>query len=395
VAIGVWQDASGTQQLQMQMLHSQRVELVGQLAAGVAHDFNNVLSAIGGFTSILLEDCPPEHPHHEDLAQIEALVARASGLAQNLLGFTRRRDVPRRYFVDVADALARLAPTLRILAGTRIQVVIDAPPLDVTVPVDPAMLDQVLLNLAANARDAMPDGGALHIGLRQSGDAARPRVTISVRDTGSGMSPEVLGRVFQPFFTTKPERRGTGLGLWLVREIVHGVGGRIELDSAPQRGTTVHLEFPAVDEPPSGDPDPRVRRTTQRDPSQRTCLLIEDEDAVRTVTRRILEHHGFRVLEAEASGQGLHILAAHRREIDVIVTDLHMPGLAGLPLIERLRSEAPEISCLVLTGLVDALRSVPPDPERLDVLSKPCDTPHLVARASQLATATQRRRAAA
>jgi two-component system cell cycle sensor histidine kinase/response regulator CckA len=395
VAIGVLQDARNVQRFQTHLLHSQRLEMVGQLAAGVAHDFNNVLSAIGGFTSILLDECPTTHPHHEDLAQIAGLVDRAATLTQNLLGFTRRRDQPKPRYIRVSDELARLVPTLKILVGSRVNVELSAAPLEVTTAMDPSLLDQVVLNLAANARDAMPQGGSLRVDVAQGGSDDRPRVILTVRDTGSGIPPEVLRNLFQPFFTTKGERRGTGLGLWLVREIVQGVGGSIHVDSAPGAGTSVSVELPAMDEPPSGDPDLRPRRVDQQAAAPRTCLLIEDERAVRHVTRRILEHHGFRVFEAEAGREGLRLLASHRGEIDVIVTDLHMPGLAGLPLLERLRSEAPEIGCLVMTGLSEGLGEVTTEPDRFDVLPKPCETPALIARAAQLALATQRRRMAA
>lgn len=395
MAIGVLQDSRQLQRFQAQLLHSQRLEMAGQLAAGVAHDFNNVLSAIGGFTSILLDECAVDHPHHADLSQIAGLVDRAASLTKNLLGFTRRRDQPKTRYIRISDELTRLLPTIKILVGSRIDVELSAEPLDVTTAMDPCLLDQVILNLAANARDAMPAGGRLLLDVHQLPNSEPPRVAISVRDEGVGIPPDVLRKLFEPFFTTKGERQGTGLGLWLVREMVHGAGGDISVDTAVGRGTEFRIELPAMDEPPSGEPDLRPSQAQASHRGQRTCLLIEDEQTVRTVTRRILEQSGFRVLEAEAGLEGLQLLVSHRYEIDVIVTDLHMPGLAGLPLLERLRTEAPEISCLVMTGASDALQGVESDPERFDVLSKPCQSPNLISRASEMALATKRRRRAA
>lgn len=392
-AVGIITDVTRVKALQGQLQHSQRLEMVGRLAAGVAHDFNNVLSAIGGFATVLMQDLGPEDPRVEDLRQIERLVDRAAGLTGNLLGLTRQREHGRSRLVNVAAELDRLAPTLRVLLGSTIELRVEAGSIDLSTAIDPGLFDQVILNLAANARDATAEGGRVSIEASMAGTDERPRVRVAVRDNGAGIPPQVLARIFQPFFTTKPEQRGTGLGLWLVREIVEAAGGVIEVQSTPLEGTVVTLDLPAVDEPPSGDPDARPAPVRHADEG-RTVLLIEDEEPVRYVTRRILERNGFRVLEAAAGQPGLDLLVEHRRSIDVIVTDLHMQGLAGAALVQRLRDTAPEIGCLVVSGLAERFGAFTPKPYELAILAKPCDAGRLVREVGEFARATVERRTA-
>jgi PAS domain S-box-containing protein len=390
--IGIITDISHVKALQGQLQHSQRLELVGRLAAGVAHDFNNVLSAISGFTSEILHSLDGEDPRAEDLREIETLVERAAGLTGHLLGLTRHRDHGRTRLVNVAEQLRRLAPTLRILVGSAIDLEIATDEFTVSTAIDPGLLDQVVLNLAANARDATADGGRVHVHAGVVGPESGPRVRVTVRDNGSGIPPQVLERVFQPFFTTKAEHRGTGLGLWLVREIIEAANGTIAVQSSPLEGTVVTFELPAVDEPPSADP--RTRRQDERVSTGHTVLLIEDEESLRYITRRVLERRGYRVLDAGAGIPGLDLLEANRDTIDVIVTDLHMPGLAGEALVRRLRETAPEISCLIVSGLAERFRACPPIDGSLVILAKPCEFAELVRHVAHLAVATGRRRAA-
>ncbi len=391
--LGVLSDVTDTRALRDEVQRSKRLEIVARLAAGVAHDYNNVLSAINGFTSVLIDSLEGQHEHVADLRQIETLVVRGASLSNNLLGLAKPRGNSRARLINVADEVRRIAPTVRILLGARIECSFETPPADRTIYIDPGSLDQVLLNLAANARDAMAEGGTLCIRTRIDDDGAKPRVRVEVEDTGCGIPPQVLSSIFQPYFTTKGERRGTGLGLWLVREIVQSAGGSIRVDSTPQVGTVVVLEFPAVDEPPSGEPLPLPRAAHLE--KGLTLLFIEDEETVRTVTQRILERHGFRVFSAESGSLGLELLERHRHEIDAIITDLQMPGIAGPALVRRLRETAPEIGCIVMSGLADRLTDLTPSAGELELLGKPCEPAILVRSAAMLARATAERRSAA
>jgi signal transduction histidine kinase/CheY-like chemotaxis protein len=388
--LGVLSDVTDTRALRDEVHRAKRLEIVARLAAGVAHDYNNVLSAISGFASVLMEGLEGQDEHLDDLRQIETLVTRGAALSHNLLGLAKPREGSKGRLINVGDEIRRLAPTMKILLGAMIECTFDTPAADRTIYMDPNAFDQVLLNLAANARDAMPNGGTLHVRTFIDESMDRPRVRVDVRDTGCGMPAQVLASIFQPYYTTKGERRGTGLGLWLVREIVQSAGGNIRVDSKPNVGTIIVMEFPAVDEPPSGEPIP-LPRSPQLEKG-RTLLFIEDEDTVRSVTQRILERSGFRVIAAESGTLGLELLERHRHEIDAIITDLQMPGIAGATLVRRIREIAPEIGCIVMSGLADRLTDVIPIPTELELFGKPCEPSVLVRNAGELARHTAARR---
>ncbi|MBX3174780.1 MAG: response regulator [Gemmatimonadaceae bacterium] len=392
--VGVLTDVTRLRAMEQRLQHSQRLEIVGQLAAGVAHDFNNVLTAIGGFADVLLEEPALGLTPRDDVEQIRLLVARAAGLSRNLLGLARRREDNRMRLVDVGAHLQRLKPTLRVLAGASIDLRVDAEPVELSTAIDPGMLDQVVLNLVLNARDASRPGGRIEVAVAAELDGDEPRVRLSVRDNGSGVPAEVRARVFEPFFTTKGERRGTGLGLWLVREIVQGVGGRIALDSQPGEGTVVSIHFPAIPEPPSGDAAVPATRAPHDAPGLRV-LLVDDEPAVRYVTRRLLERNGFHVDDCDSGHRAIAELEARRGEIDVVVTDFHMPGISGTDLLQRLRDLAPEVGCVVFSGVADRYAAVITEPGVMSVLAKPCETSVLVAEVNRMASGTVDRRRAA
>jgi len=388
--IGILSDVSDARALRDEVARARRLEIVARLAAGVAHDFNNVLSAINGLTSVMLDDFRHEPERVADLRQIETMVARGAALSNNLLGLAKPRSGGKPRLINVGEEVQRLAPILRILLGTGVECRVETTQAERTAYMDPGALDQVLLNLAANARDAMPEGGTLKIGVTVEDRTDTPRVVVEVRDSGHGMPPQVLSSVFTPYFTTKGERRGTGLGLWLVREIVEGSGGNISIDSAPQRGTSVRIELPALDEVPSSDPIPLPSPSVSA--AGYTLLFIEDEEVVRLVTRRLLERGGFRVLDVGTGTDGLELLERDRESVDVIITDLHMPGLSGTPLVRAIRERAPEVGCIVMSGLAERVTDITPAVDLLQILPKPCEPADLVRSAVSMARATAARR---
>jgi signal transduction histidine kinase/ActR/RegA family two-component response regulator len=388
--VGVLSDVSDARALREEVARARRLEIVARLAAGVAHDFNNVLSAISGLTSVLLEDAHDNPEQLGDLRQIETMVARGAALSNNLMGLAKPRSGGKPRLISLGDEVQRLAPTLRILMGTKVECSFDTPQADRSAFMDPSALDQVLLNLAANARDAMPDGGALGIRVVLDELAQTPRLRIEVRDTGSGMPAQVLSSVFTPYFTTKGERRGTGLGLWLVREIVEGSGGRISIDSEPNHGTCVRIELPALLEPPSSEPVPLPAPNVST--AGYTVLFIEDEEIVRVVTRRLLERGGLRVIDVGSGADGLLVLEQRRHEIDVIITDLHMAGISGPPLVSAIGERAPDVGCIVLSGLAERATGLQPVLDLLQILPKPCEPADLVRSAISMAAATVARR---
>lgn len=388
--VGVLSDVSDARALRDEVARARRLEIVARLAAGVAHDFNNVLSAISGLTSVLLEDALGNPEQLSDLRQIETMVSRGAALSTNLMGLAKPRAGGKPRLISLGDEVQRLAPTLRILMGTKVECSFDTPPADRSAFMDPSALDQVLLNLAANARDAMPQGGALLIRVMLDERVESPRLRIEVCDSGSGMPAQVLSSVFTPYFTTKGERRGTGLGLWLVREIVEGSGGRISIDSVPERGTCVSIELPALLEPPSSEPVPLPAPSVST--AGYTVLFIEDEEIVRVVTRRLLERGGLRVIDVSSGSDGLLVLEQRRDEIDVVITDLHMAGISGPPLILAIGERAPDVGCIVMSGLAERATGLHPILDLLQILPKPCEPADLVRSAISMADATVARR---
>lgn len=388
--VGVLSDVGDARALRDDVARARRLEIVARLAAGVAHDFNNVLSAISGLTSVLLEDSQDAPEVVADLRQIETMVSRGAALSNNLMGLAKPRSGGKPRLISLSDEVQRLAPTLRILMGASVECSFDTPEADRCAYMDPGALDQVLLNLAANARDAMSQGGSLSITVTLDERVAIPRLRIEVRDSGSGMPAQVLSSVFTPYFTTKGERRGTGLGLWLVREIVEGAGGRISIDSAPERGTCIRIELPALNEVPSSEPVPLPAPNVST--AGFTLLFIEDEEIVRVVTRRLLERGGFRVLDVGNGGDGLLLLEQRRDSIDVVITDLHMAGISGSALVLAIRECAPEVGCIVMSGLSERATGLQPVADFLQVLPKPCEPSDLVRSAIEMASATAGRR---
>ena len=356
-----YRDATERRSLEQQVIQAQKMEAVGRLAGGVAHDFNNILTAIGGYTDLLLEDLPLDDPRRQDVDEIHRAADRAAALTQQLLAFSRRQVLQPKV-IDLNALVSNVEKLLGRLIGADVQLATALADEVGRVRADPGQLEQVIVNLAVNARDAMPGGGRLTIETRNVDlDAAYaaehrtvvpgPYVVIAVSDTGTGMSADTQSHMFEPFFTTKEVGKGTGLGLATVYGIVKQSGGSIWVYSELGHGTTIKVYLPRVDEPPDplaapGLANPERLRGTE------TILLVEDEPAVRAVARQILARQGYTVLEAP-DGPAALAMVAGRARVDLILTDVVMPGMSGRTLADQLATRWPGVRVLYMSGYTD------------------------------------------
>ena len=357
-----YRDVTERRSLQEQVIQAQKMEAVGRLAGGVAHDFNNILTAIGGYTDLLLADLAVDDPRRQDVDEIHRAAARAAALTQQLLAFSRRQ-VMQTKVLDLNALVADIEKLLRRLIGEDVLLSSVLEPGLGHVRADPGQLQQVILNLAVNARDAMPAGGRLtietsNVELRDSYAEEHRTVTpgsyvlLAVSDTGGGMSAETKAHLFEPFFTTKGLGKGTGLGLATVYGIIKQTGGHIWVYSELGHGTTFKVYLPRVDQPaepleaPSGAA-PESLRGTER------ILLVEDEPAVRAVTRQLLQRNGYNVIEAPDGAAALALLDDGRVTVDLLLTDVVMPGMSGRELAERAGSRCPGLRVLFMSGYTD------------------------------------------
>jgi len=344
---------------QAQLLHSQQMDALGQLAGGVAHDFNNVLTAISGYAAFLLEGLPPGDARREDVLGIQEAAERAAALTQQLLAFGRKQ-VMQPSVIDMREVVDDTGRMLRRLIGEHIDLAIVTGPLVSPVLADRGQLSQVLVNLAVNARDAMPEGGRLTIEAREVplteeyADAhlavePGPYVRVAVSDTGHGMTPEVRAHLFEPFFTTKPRGKGTGLGLSTVYGIVKQFGGHIFVYSEPGHGTTMKIYLPRAES--AATPAPPRRGPTSR--GTETILLVEDDAAIRGVIRRVLEAQGYTVLHMASPREALDAVTRLPGRIDLLLTDVVLPEMSGRELADRLVTNRPELAVLYMSGYTD------------------------------------------
>jgi PAS domain S-box-containing protein len=372
-----------------QLVQSQKMEAIGQLAGGVAHDFNNLLTVIIGRSQLFLARAAAGDPGRRDVEMVNRAAERAAGLTRQLLAFSRKQ-VLKPEPLDLNALVGGLAPMLRRLIGEHIDLVI-APGGDLgQVMADPGQIEQVVMNLVVNARDAMPDGGALkvqteHAALVETREHLEGRippgdyVAVRVQDAGSGMDSATLAKIFEPFFTTKEPGKGTGLGLSTVYGIVHQSGGHIGVDSAPGRGTTFTIYLPRTAAPAPPSPSGRVAAVMVG--GSETILLVEDEDGVRQLARDVLEACGYTVLATGDPREALTIAERRGEEIDLLVTDMVMPTIRGSALAAQLRRRMPDLRLLYVSGYTDEMATPggkiePPAP----LLQKPF-TPPALARA--------------
>jgi PAS domain S-box-containing protein len=351
---GVMVDVTEGKRLEEQLRQSQKLEAVGRLAGGVAHDFNNLLTAIAGYAQILMRKLGEGHPVQQKAEAIITAVDRAARLTGQLLAFSRRQVVAPR-LLDLNAVVAGFESMLQRVIGEDIRLVTILGRGLLCIKADPGQVEQVLMNLVVNARDAMPKGGTLTIetGLaeRSADGAVAPCVLLSVRDTGLGMDAETRSHIFEPFFSTKGPGRGTGLGLATVYGIVQQSQGHIAVETAPGEGSTFRVYLPLaegqppVEEAPGRVPDPAG--------GTETILLVEDEDAVRELTREVLDAGGYVVLEARNGPDALELAGAHPGAIDLLLADVIMPRMSGRELAERLKTLRPETKVLFVSGYTD------------------------------------------
>jgi signal transduction histidine kinase len=333
-----------------QLRQSQKLEAIGTLAGGVAHDFNNLLTVISGFTQLAISRLGKGHEVSEDLKQVIDASSSAARLTQQLLAFSRKQVLQPRV-LDLEETVSAMYPMLRRLIGASIDLRVASDDRPARVKADPGQLEQVLLNLVVNARDAMPHGGTLAIETGHETDASgTPHVTLRVSDSGIGMAPEVRDRVFEPFFTTKEAGKGTGLGLSTVYGVVSQSGGSIAVDSALGRGTTFIVRFPsAVEQTPAehDDEDDGPAPT-----GTETILVVEDDEAIRALTGQALTAAGYTVVLASSSVEALTV-SRTMPELDVLLTDIVLPQLSGPQLAERVRAKHGDACVVYMTGWVD------------------------------------------
>lgn len=372
-----------------QVRQSQKLEAVGQLAGGIAHDFNNILTIVDGHTQLLLD----EHPHSAEttasLRHIADAVGRAAGLTRQLLAFSRKQ-VLQTADLDMNVIVGNMMRLLQRILGEHITLSVESSATPAFVRADASMMEQVILNLAINARDAMPAGGRLSLTTRLevvearspvSHPDARPGSFVAVRvaDTGTGIPPDTLPHIFEPFFTTKGLDRGTGLGLATVHGVVKQHRGWVTVYSELNKGTTVDVYIPATAQPSPRGPELAAGGSTDR--GGETVLLVEDEQTVRSLARIILERRGYQVVEAETGRAALAMWQELRQRIDLLLTDMVMPeGVSGMELASQMLADAPHLAVIVTSGYsIDLATKDFGDIDRVDFLQKPY-SPELLAR---------------
>jgi PAS domain S-box-containing protein len=375
-SVGTIEDITEHHELEARLRQAQKMEAIGQLAGGIAHDFNNLLTVISGNLELATHEIPEGHAARGDLAEVTTAVRRAHALVRQLLTFSRKQVLSLRA-LDLNEMVRGAEKLLRRVIGEEIVLQVQLAAEPVIVEVDANQMEQVLLNLAINARDAILTprhgytGGSGTLSIEVGGcTLAAPQggrwgsmpgghyARLLVRDSGHGMDERTMSHAFEPFFTTKPVGEGTGLGLATVYGIVTQGGGAVRIDSAPGRGTEVEILLPRVgaDAPAAGEaPAPRVETARTRE----TILLVEDERAVRTAARRLLERRGYAVLEAQHGADALLLWRERRDEIGVLVTDVRMPEMGGHELVSILRAEAPTLPVVYMSGYAEHQGTTP------------------------------------
>ena len=361
-AVGISMDVSERHTLEGQYQQAQKMEAIGRLAGGVAHDFNNLLTVILGYCGLLVTDSKPGDPRLAAIVEIQQAGARASELTRQLLAFSRKQII-QPALLHLNQIMADLQVMLERLIGEDVKVVFRPEPALGLVKADRGQVEQILMNLAVNARDAMPAGGTLTIetanveldeqyATTHVGVTPGPYVLLTVTDTGTGMTPEVQARLFEPFFTTKEPGKGTGLGMATVYGIVTGSGGSVSVSSEPGKGTAFQVYFPQVDDVELDAVVPASAASAASLTGTQTVLLVEDEDGVRLLARKLLERLGYTVLPAAGLAEAVRVFEDHP-SIDLLLTDVVMPGGSGPELARQLIEQRPALNVIYMSGYTE------------------------------------------
>ena len=373
---------------QNQLRHAQKLEAVGRLAGGIAHDFNNLLTAIIGYADLVLKALPGDDARRADVLEIRSAGARAADLTRQLLAFSRQQVLDATV-LDLDDVVQESVRLLQRVIGEDVAIASHTEPGLWTVKADRTQMIQILMNLAVNARDAMPQGGTLDIGTRnvcvdtpglpQHPQALGEFVALSVRDTGDGIPDDVLPKIFEPFFTTKGPAKGTGLGLSMVYGIVQQMAGHIFVDSTKGEGTTFTVFLPRTEEEAAAG----VAAAPAAEAGHQTILVVEDEVSLRELVTRVLRQCGYHVLGVTSAEEAM--LAAHERSgpIDLLLTDIVMPGLNGVALASELRQARPELAVLFMSGYSGEGAGVYQRIDPTDLLPKPFSAGQLIRRVQE------------
>ena len=377
--VGTVQDITERRLLEDQLRQSQKMEAIGRLAGGIAHDLNNALTAIAGYAELALGEIGSDHAARADVEEIRRAAERAGSVTRQLLAFSRKQLLEPRVF-DLNETIAAIARLLSRLLGADVEVQTRLSDSALPVLGDPGQVEQAVINLAVNARDAMPGGGRLVLATaRETIDAGFARshlpiapgdyVVLRVTDSGHGMPRETQAHIFEPFFTTKAVGKGTGLGLSMVYGTLKQIGGFIFVDSEVGRGTTFGLYFPpAVIAPPA--PEASKPRDRERQ-GHETLLIVEDEPSVRNMVASALRHDGYRLLIASSAEEALTTADAHDGPIDLLLTDAMMPGKSGVELANLMAVRRPATPVIVMSGYTDETLDVPGMTEPIALLQKP------------------------
>jgi two-component system, cell cycle sensor histidine kinase and response regulator CckA len=385
-------DLSERDRLENELRQAQKMEAVGRLATGIAHDFNNLITVLLGYSDELIEEAPPNTPFHAAAVEVRRAADRASGLTQQLLAFSRRQ-VSVSHSVDVNQVIAHIEDLIRRLLGPEIRLEFSLQPDLATISADSQQIGQVLMNLAVNARDAMPAGGTLTIAtanVELGSDVVDvipgPHVQLSVHDSGLGMTSEVRERLFEPFFTTKDSGVGTGLGLSMVQAIVRQSGGHIVVDSNPGKGTTFKVYFPRQTDLADAPMPSLTAAPIATVRGEGVILLVEDDRSVRRLVVSELTRRGFTVLDAEDGAAGLELFRAEKDRIDVLVTDVVMPRMNGADLAKQAGLIKPGIKILFISGHPERAGAGLDPTGVTNLLMKPFTADTLAARIKELIT---------
>ncbi len=382
-----WREITERKRLEEELRHAQKMEAVGKLAGGIAHDFNNILVAIMGYADILKTGVADQPELVEDAEEIIRASEKAANLTAQLLAFSRKQDL-KPEVIDLDGVVGRLTGMIRRLIGEDIEMVLQSAGVPLPVKVDPSQIEQVILNVVANARDAMADGGTLTI---KTTRGAKPSsngvdlpvgryVSLKFTDTGAGMNTEVVTRAFEPFFTTKERGRGPGLGLSSVYGIVKQSGGDVRIVSHEGHGTTLEILLPESSEPLSefGIPDVETEEGTS---GSERILVVEDDEAAGRLVTKTLEMEGYQVVVAHNGKEALALSEQSGWAFDMVLTDVIMPAMNGPELVAKLRRKIPHLSALFMSGYTDAvLERQGFSIEDVDLLRKPFSPGRLLGR---------------